>query len=233
MTLPKLNFIQLINTPIYQQLHLEEALLRGCNENYCIINQGSPKALILGVSSKKEEWINISRHNEHPLPIIRRFTGGGAVAIDEDTLFVTFICQEQSVGIAPFPEKILNWTSIIYQQIFPEEFSIQGNDYTLNEKKMGGNAQYLAKNRWVHHTSFLWNFSQKMMEYLLHPPKMPLYRKERSHQDFLTSISPYFKTPACFTEQLRKTLSQHFNISTKTLPLPAEKLTLRKGTKYL
>jgi lipoate-protein ligase A len=36
----------------------------------------------------------------------------------------------------------------------------------LGEKKIGGNAQTISKGRWVHHTSFLWDFTEKNMQYL-------------------------------------------------------------------
>jgi len=43
---------------------------------------------------------------------------------------------------------------------------LRENDYVLGPRKMGGNAQSIIKNRWVHHTSFLWDFDVLKMRYL-------------------------------------------------------------------
>jgi hypothetical protein len=46
------------------------------------------------------------------------------------------------------------------------QFALRENDYVLGAHKIGGNAQSISKNRWVHHTSFLWDFESTRMEYL-------------------------------------------------------------------
>ena len=53
---------------------------------------------------------------------------------------------------------------------------------------MFGNAA-MSRNRWVHHTSWLWAFDERNMELLTLPPKRPDYRGDRSHSDFLRPIS--------------------------------------------
>ena len=45
------------------------------------------------------------------------------------------------------------------------------------------------ENRWLHHTSFLWDFREEMMRYLKHPAKTPAYRVGRAHLDFLAPLS--------------------------------------------
>lgn len=54
---------------------------------------------------------------------------------------------------------------------------ISATDYVFGERKFGGNAQTITKNRWLHHTSFLWDFEDRNMELLRHPPKAPQYRE--------------------------------------------------------
>ena len=46
------------------------------------------------------------------------------------------------------------------------QFSLRENDYVLGAHKIGGNAQSIVKGRWVHHTSFLWDFDPAKMRYL-------------------------------------------------------------------
>ena len=40
------------------------------------------------------------------------------------------------------------------------------NDYLFGFHKIGGNAQSIIKDRWVHHTSFLWDYKPERMRYL-------------------------------------------------------------------
>jgi len=49
----------------------------------------------------------------------------------------------------------------------------------LGERKFGGNAQSITKQRWVHHTSFLWDYQPERMQCLQHPPRTPEYRRVR------------------------------------------------------
>lgn len=49
--LPLMNLVRLNRTPILQQLHLEEKLLRKSSDNWCIINDGTDTpAIVMGIS---------------------------------------------------------------------------------------------------------------------------------------------------------------------------------------
>jgi lipoate-protein ligase A len=49
-------------------------------------------------------------------------------------------------------------------------------DYVFGDRKFGGNAQSIIKNRWIHHTSFLWDYDVRNMAYLKLPSRVPQYR---------------------------------------------------------
>lgn len=70
-------------------------------------------------------------------------------------------------------------------------------DYCFGEKKFGGNAQAITRKRWLHHTTFLWDFDRNSMELLKHPANAPAYREVRRQPaslglcfDALVSCSP-------------------------------------------
>ncbi len=208
-----LHLVQLNQMPILEQLQLEEALLRTDQRNWCLINEGSPPAIIMGISGKPEELIHQERFKQTPVPLIRRFSGGGTVFIDENTYFVTFICNTSFISISPFPAHIMQWTAKIYQTLFaPHPFSLIENDYVLGHQKCGGNAQSICKNRWLHHSSFLWDYSLTNMDYLLPPKKMPLYRQQRSHGEFLCRLRDYWSQQISFKKKLIEHLSFQFSI---------------------
>lgn len=44
-------------------------------------------------------------------------------------------------------------------------------------RKFGGNAQAITRQRWLHHTSFLWDFKPENMQLLKAPVRAPDYRE--------------------------------------------------------
>lgn len=210
---PLLRFVELDRTPIFQQLQWEEALLRVDTRNWCLINRGSPPAIVMGISGQMEQLISLDLLKKSPLPVIRRFSGGGTVVIDENTLFVTLICQSNALPIHPFPRPLMQWAADLYRPFFPDKpFDLQENDFVLGEKKWGGNAQSIVKGRWLHHSSLLWDYHSERMDYLLLPEKMPVYRKKRDHQDFLCRLKDHWVHSTSFEEEMLKALRNHFSI---------------------
>ena len=203
----KLHWIHLKNWPILKQLELEEALLRTSNENFCIVNQGSEKTIVMGISAEMETLIDVEKAKKEKIPILKRFSGGGTVIVDENTLFVTLIMKSEAVPIQPFPEPILQWTEKLYQKSWKiPHFHLRENDYCIEDKKCGGNAQYIRKGRWLHHTSFLWDYCPNNMELLFLPPKRPHYRKDRLHHDFLTKLKDHVPEQVHLLERLKMSL---------------------------
>lgn len=208
----KCALLHLSKTPILQQLQLEEALLRTYTGNVCILNSGAPDAVVLGVSRSPEQDVHLPSLHEDRVPLIKRYSGGGTVFIDENSLLVTWIMNSP---ITESAHSLLMWTHKIYAPIFPETFAITDNDYTVENKKIGGNAQYIQKNRWVHHTTFLWDMDiHKLNRYLPIPQKQPAYRKQRSHADFLTTIRPWFRNQEDFFSQLKQSARHFFHWET-------------------
>ncbi len=225
--------LHLQHFPIFEQLKLEEALLRGDARNWCIINEGSPLSIVMGISGKKEELIDLPKAAQAQIPIIKRFSGGGTVVVDEHTLFVTFICQKELHPFQAFPEPIMKWAEQIYKDVFEHDaFSLRENDFVIGEKKMGGNAQYIKKDRWLHHTSFLWDFKQERMDTLLHPKKTPQYREGRSHNDFLCRLREHFSDLPSLVDKIKASLGNKYEVKASTLEdaLAVDSSDLRQST---
>lgn len=211
---PILHLVNLSSTFIFHQLQWEEALLRGDQRNWCLFNLGSPPAIVMGISGQVDQLIQQEKFKQASLPLIRRFSGGGTVIVDENTLFVTLICQTDALPIHPFPRPIMEWTAeAIYTPLFPHtSFQLQENDYVLDGRKWGGNAQSIVKGRWLHHSSLLWDYRSDYMDYLLIPPKMPDYRQARGHTDFLCRLGDYHPCPTLFQKQIVGQLMKYFEV---------------------
>jgi lipoate---protein ligase len=196
---------------IFNQLQIEEALLRSDTRNWCLINEGSSPAIVMGISGKPHELVDREKALEKNVPLIKRFSGGGTVIVDEDTLFVTFICQKEVFPFSAFPERILKWSEAFYQSFLPT-LQLRENDYVIGNRKCGGNAQYIKKDRWLHHTSFLWNFKEEAMRLLLHPKRTPIYREGRNHTDFLCCLKDFIPDKKTFFTALKQALKERFDV---------------------
>ncbi|KAL6009107.1 hypothetical protein ACLOJK_022334 [Asimina triloba] len=225
--LPLMNLIRLKALPILEQLHLEERLLRASSDNWCIINDGTnAPAIVMGISGKPSELIELESVLRDRVPVIRRFTGGGTVIVDDGTVFVTFICNKDAVpGLQAYPRPIMSWTSKLYGEllemlvaVLKYEYAVNsktvafGSDYVFGDHKFGGNAQSITKNRWVHHTSFLWDYDVRNMAYLKIPIKAPNYRSARKHVEFLHPMKDYLPTKSTFIEKTVAAVRSHFTV---------------------
>ena len=197
-----MDLITLTSTPINEQLALEEQLLRYDTRNLCLINTGASPAIVMGISSQAETVVHLDKLPRH-IPLLRRFSGGGTVIVDENTLFVTFICNKTSHPFPAYPEPILRFAASLLAPTIPG-LELRENDFVIGNKKCGGNALYIKKDRWLIHTSLLWDYRPSYMQLLKHPPKTPSYRSGRSHDEFLCKLSDFLPDPAVWVENLKR-----------------------------
>ncbi|KAL6583946.1 hypothetical protein OROMI_003235 [Orobanche minor] len=219
--LPIINLLRLKGVPILQQLHLEERLLRISSDNWCIINDGTiDPTIVMGISGKPKELLEIEFVLRDDIPVVRRFTGGGTVIVDQGTVFVTFICNKDAVsGLQSYPQPIMSWSSLLYKKVFQGigGFNLRENDYVLGNRKFGGNAQSITKNRWVHHTSFLWDYEISNMGYLKLPKRAPEYRKARDHLEFICRMKDYFISRSNFIDRTIEAVGSQFLLKSSEL----------------
>jgi len=97
------------------------------------------------------------------------------------------------------------------------QFALKENDYILGDLKVGGNAQSIIKDGWLHHTSFLWDYHTENMEYLTLPQKRPNYRGDRPHEEFLVKLRPYMSSKNIFFSSMFKTCEEQFQLEKASL----------------
>ncbi|KAK4263708.1 hypothetical protein QN277_029087 [Acacia crassicarpa] len=213
--IPLMKLIRLKGVPILEQLHLEERLLRTSSDNWCLINDGTNSpAIVMGLSGKLSELVEVRSVLQDQVPVIRRFSGGGTVIVDQGTIFVTLICNKEAVpDIQPFPPSIMSWSGQLYSEVFEGigDFQLRENDYVFGDRKFGGNAQSIIKHRWVHHTSLLWDYEVKNMAYLKLPAKAPNYRLARGHNDFVCRMKEFLPRYE-FVERTIKAIRSRFSL---------------------
>ncbi|OQR87752.1 hypothetical protein ACHHYP_08105 [Achlya hypogyna] len=243
--LPKLRVLRLEHVSIFDQLVLEEALFRADRDNWFIWNErtGEPK-IVMGISGKPEKLLDVEAVGRDKIPIVKRFSGGGTVVIDDNTLFTTFIVNTEAKPLVkPYPREIMDWSATFFTPLFDditqhtEAFALREDDYVFGDRKFAGNAQSISKDRWLHHTSFLWDYSAANMRYLQNPAKQPAYRAKRDHTEFLCKLKDYVASRDVLFEAFERHLKLHFDVNDVTLPDHELQSILardhRKSTKFI
>ena len=70
----------------------------------------------MGISGRPKNfstWIGLGTTRSR---VIKRFSGGGTVIVDESTLFISFLFAKDTLNVAPFPEPLLRWSADLYSQ---------------------------------------------------------------------------------------------------------------------
>jgi lipoate---protein ligase len=238
---PHLNLLINHEFNIFEQLQLEEAILRINSDNWCLINFGTLPAIVCGAFGCIEKLIDIKKASQMEIPVIRRFSGGGTVVVEKNTLFITFIMNHKSLEVRPFPKAIMEWSAKLFKPAFSQlNFDLNESDYVITSQnqaalKIAGNAQSITKNRWLHHTSFLWDFSPQLMDLLHLPQRQPKYREKRPHQNFITPLLPHLGPCLKWIESFKNHLQNHFILKNELLKNAEEHLKIphRKSVKYL
>ena len=138
----------------------------------------------------------------------------------------TLVFQGKSCGVSEGDGETLTLppSPIESQQVNHSDtspmFQLKENDYSLGERKIGGNAQAIVKGGWIHHTSFLFDFVDKNMGYLKLPNKRPDYRGNRSHNDFLVRMKDHYGDKSNkndFFECVKKGTNESFELEEVSL----------------
>ncbi|RHY30460.1 hypothetical protein DYB32_004302 [Aphanomyces invadans] len=113
------------------------------------------------------------------------------------------------------------------RHVFLQTFALREDDYVFGDRKFAGNAQStvvfrymelswhpigIGKDRWLHHTSFLWDYSPRNMQYLQNPAKQPKYRAHRDHTDFLCKLKDVVSSQDDLFHAFHRELHSHFDV---------------------
>lgn len=219
-----------------ENLALDEALLEWAEEN-------SPDPLIrfwespayfavLGYSCRVNIEVSVKECQKNNIPILRRPSGGGTVLQGPGCLNFCLIASFKHFPDLAYINRtndlVMNKNQRALASILGEGVEVQGiSDLTYKERKFSGNAQRRKKDYIMFHGTFLYNFDlQKISALLPIPPKVPDYREDRPHSDFLTNIPA---TSDQIKESLRKIWAAN---KTAFLPFSREKIEGLVKSKY-
>ena len=197
----------------------------------------NPLTAVMGLSEKVHEVLYenfISKFQtefkslvkaKHPIKdqlyIARRASGGGTVLhnLSYNLNFSFFLSLKKHSELFPIKksyEVISNFLiTSLKKQNLNTSYLGQSDISLIGEsvKKISGNSQFRKRNCLTHHGTLI--LSKDLIPLILkfqkHPPKEPDYRKQRSHQDFLTCLPNDFLISK-FKEDLTLEFSKYLNV---------------------
>ena len=100
-----LRLVELPRWPIKRMLRLEEALVRHEPGNWCLVTALPPQqpTVVVGLGGKPERLLDATELQKRPVPVVRRFTGGGTVVVNGGVVVTSLIVDKGCEACAPFP----------------------------------------------------------------------------------------------------------------------------------
>lgn len=193
-----LKYLETPKLTVAEQIALDKELMlevgRGGKTPLLRFYDLTDEAVVLGLSQEEEKYVDTEETKKDGVPVIRRFSGGG-------TVFLTRGCVVYSV-IAPIKPPFRRFDVMgAYKTTFApviEAFQKQGLalefhepcDLAIGGRKVAGSAQSQRGGAVIIHGSFLVDPDlTRIVRYLKEPDVRPLYRAERSHEDFLLPLA--------------------------------------------
>lgn len=138
-------------------LALEEYFLKHAPvpDDLVILWQNSP-TVVIGRNQNAAVEINPLFIAEKNVQVVRRLSGGGAVYHDLGNLNFTFITALSAVGHNNFSHFTLPIIAALAASGVKAEFTGR-NDLTIAGQKFSGNAQYIHRDRLLHHGTLLFD----------------------------------------------------------------------------
>ena len=161
------------------------------SEYACEIYEGHRVEVVLGRSSKIEEDVMVETCADDGIPLSRRRGGGGTVILSPGILILSIAGRSTlQYHLREHMNAVNRIIVDTLEQLGVDSPVIRGiSDITLGMKKILGSSLYRRKDLVLYQGSLLVNPDLSLMKrYLKQPRKQPAYRKDRSHEDFVTSL---------------------------------------------
>ena len=237
-----------------ENLACDEALLNLCDEGYEheILRCWEPRQhfVVVGYGERVENEVDRRACDARNIPVLRRMSGGGTVLQGPGCLNYSLILKIDAAsplrGIVSTNRYVMERHRAALQPLAisghgeeqgpsgrsghenrEPKIEVRGHtDLVIDGRKFSGNAQRRKKSFLLFHGTFLLKFDLGLIaETLPMPSRQPVYRQNRSHQDFLTNLG----LPA---GSLKRTLQETWNAFDPFDGIPTEKIALLARDKY-
>jgi lipoate-protein ligase A len=147
--------------------------------------------VVAGHGNRLEDWIDLDACRRDGVPVLRRFSGGGAVVLGPGCLNYAV-----AISLVSRPELADVGASLCFVlQHVVGALGLAGlaiaapSDLSLDGLKVSGNAQRRGRRAMLQHGTVLYDFDPTLASrYLASPPREPAYRRRRRHEAFMGNL---------------------------------------------
>lgn len=216
-------------------LAVDEVLLDLCEEGAGgeVLRFWEPSSpfVVLGHSCRIEEDVLAGACEARGIPILRRHSGGGTVLQMTGCLNYSVVLRIDRHGdlgtITGTNAFVMSRVCRALQKLATEEVRVDGQtDLVLGGRKFSGNAQRRRLRSVLFHGVLLLSADLALVAATLKmPPRQPLYRRNRTHEEFLVNAG-------WTAEQVRREFCGEWNAGEPLASLPRERVEELVRTKY-
>ncbi len=181
--------------------------------NSCKIWTPQNTIVVVGRGNRIDQECFTQKCTEQKVEIKRRYGGGGAVVLHDQCLIISL-----GLWVKDFFQNDLYFEKIndaIIDTFIPINHTFRNlekkgiSDIAYKNKKLVGSSMFRSRNYLLFQASILYDNKIALInEYLKHPSKEPDYRKNKTHQEFLTSVKEIYKDLSLL--ELEKTFKDNF-----------------------
>lgn len=200
-----------INDP-YFNMAVEEYIIENFDSkyDYFILWQNTPSVLI-GKNQNTLAEVNMDYVKKNDIKIVRRLSGGGAIYEDMGNVNFTYIVdyrKEYVNSMKRFAGAIIKALKMIGIEA---EFSGR-NDILIDGKKISGNAQYVTKDRILHHGTLLFNSDLSVMPKVLNVKASKISSKGiKSVRSRVTNIKDHLNNKDMTLDQFKELIIRNIS----------------------
>ncbi|MCS7167319.1 MAG: lipoate--protein ligase family protein [Gemmatales bacterium] len=191
-----MRFLDLTLPTLEQNLALDEALLLQAEfrQAGAVLRcwEVPQPCIVLGMNGIIAREVRFDLCQRDGVPVARRCSGGGTVVLAPGCLVFSLILPTEASGCLDVRSSLKSILNRVCSGLLAYGVPTQlagTSDLVYHDRKVSGNAQRRLRTYFLHHGTLLYDFDVELAErYLPLPSRMPEYRRQRRHRDFLTNL---------------------------------------------
>lgn len=149
--------------------------------------------VVVGRSSNLEEEVHSRACREAGVPVLRRASGGAAVAIGPGCLaWAVVLSYRRRPGLRVLDHAhrfVLETLCSALRKHVPDVRQRGISDLAIGNRKFSGNSVRSKREHMLYHGTLLYDFPlESIRRFLKEPPRQPDYRQGRPHAEFVTNL---------------------------------------------
>ncbi|TKJ42172.1 hypothetical protein CEE37_00405 [candidate division LCP-89 bacterium B3_LCP] len=217
-----IRLIEIAESQVIEDYEVDLDIINICRikrQPQCKVYVPKETAVVVGRGGKAHLEVNLEACQSDSVPVVRRPGGGCAVVIDPGNVIISVVLPTEGIeGNKQYFDRLSQWViDRLAEAGITNVYQDGISDLVIDDHKIGGSSIYRNQDYLYYSTTILANPQLHLIDrYLQHPPKEPPYRRNRSHREFLGTLSVKFGedySAQLLADSLKKSISSEQLIS--------------------